>query len=243
MSLSATHQEKLRANRDGVMQRIRAACERSGRAPDACRLLAVVKHQPDELVRHLGLLGQRAVAENRVQSLGERAADLRSQLDFELIGHLQTNKARRAREGFQAFHGLDSLRLAQQLSVHCEGRDEDWPVYLQINVAHEPQKYGCAPEELPALARAVRELGGLRIVGLMTMAPLGGDAESARPTFRALRELAEKLREHDDLPAEARELSMGMTQDFEVAVEEGATVVRVGSALFEGVLSAGQPVG
>ena len=236
--LSPAATDRLRENWTRIRNRIRAALERAGRPADSCRLLAVVKNQPDSRVAGLLALGQRDLAENRVQALGARAGSLRRDGTWHLIGHLQSNKARRARREYQCFHGLDSANLAQRLRTESPS-PTPWPVYLQVNVADEPQKFGCQPSQAAEIAAEVRRSGDLQLVGLMAMAPLGSGPEQARPWFAKLARLSEDLRRRGELAPEATGLSMGMSQDFEVAVEEGATLVRVGSALFDGIESPG----
>jgi hypothetical protein len=225
--------DRLRTNLGAILARIRAAEQRSGREEGSCRLLPVVKRIPNAAVRALRALGQDQLAENQVAAFLKRPASLRDGCRWHLIGHLQTNKAAKARRSFDVFHALDTPRLAEQLGK-LEAA-QPWSIYLQVNVAGESQKYGCALGALDELARATADRQAFAIQGLMTMAPLGDSPEAARPHFRRLRELSHSLRTSGLLPEGANGLSMGMSMDFEVAVEEGATQVRVGRSLFEGV--------
>lgn len=214
------------ANLAAVRARIAVACERAGRPRATVTLVAVSKRHAPALVRRAYEAGHRDFAENYVQELVDKSAALADlpELRWRFIGHLQRNKARAIVAAGAAVDTVDSIRLAQALSARAADAGATVPVLLQVNVGREPQKSGCAPEGAPALAAAVIGLPGLSLRGLMTVPPVADDAERSRPAFRALRELAERL----GLP----ELSMGMSHDLEVAVEEGATMVRVGTAVF-----------
>ncbi|MFH0964785.1 MAG: YggS family pyridoxal phosphate-dependent enzyme [Planctomycetota bacterium] len=223
-------------NLQRVRDRIAAAARRSGRAADEVDLLPVTKTVGVDEIRVLLDLGVRRVGESRVLDAAKKAAAFASDdLEWHLIGHLQRNKVSRAIEVFSFLHSLDSVRLAQALSGELVRRGRSLPCLLEVNTTREPQKHGFRPDELRAAADAVALLPGLRVEGLMTMAMLCEDPEEARPCFALLRELAQELRLRDVPNLRMKHLSMGMSQDFEVAVEEGATVVRVGTALLEGV--------
>ncbi len=212
--------------------RITAACGRVGRDPGGVRLVAVTKGRSPDEVRALVAAGHRILAENRVQDW-RAAADAVAMpaLEWHLIGHLQRNKVRFCRP-FALIHSLDSERLALALEAEGAKHDHVFRTLLQVNVAGEDGKYGVAPAAAAALLARVRRLAHVRVEGLMTMAPYDEDPERARPVFRGLRTLATELG--------LAELSMGMSGDFEVAVEEGATMVRVGSALFAGSAGAAE---
>lgn len=212
----------LAENLASVHARIESAARAAGRDPASVRLLAVSKRQPVEAIHEAYALGQRDFGENYVQELVAKADATRGlpAIRFHLIGHLQTNKVKSVVAAGASVQTVDSIRLAEALS-RATTRAVD--VHLQVNVAGEEQKSGCSPSELPALVAAVRALPGLALRGLMTVPP-AGEPEDARPHFRALRELASAHGLTD--------LSMGMTSDLEVAVSEGATVVRVGTAIF-----------
>jgi hypothetical protein len=207
----------LRRNVEEVRARIGAACARAGRAAEDVVLVAVTKSAPVELIPRLLEAGVKDVAENRPIEGGKRIGSLAG-VRRHLIGHLQTNKAAKALTWADVIHSVDRPALVEELSRRSPGL----PVFLQVNVSGEASKGGFRPEELPGALRAARAT--LRVEGLMTMAPIEGDP---RPHFRALRELAASQG--------LKGLSMGMSGDFEAAVEEGATHVRVGSRLFEGV--------
>ncbi len=207
-----------------VRERIAGACESAGREPDSVTLIAVSKGQPAEAVQAAAEAGIGHFGENRIQEALpkiEQAAEAGVEATWHLVGHLQSNKAKAAASAFDVIHSVDSARLLTRLDAAASASRD---VLLQVNVAAEPQKQGVAPDEVGALVEAAREAGNLRLRGLMTIAPMAQNAEEARPVFRALRLLAERF----ELP----ELSMGMTDDFEVAIEEGATLVRVGRAIF-----------
>ncbi|MBM4016363.1 MAG: YggS family pyridoxal phosphate-dependent enzyme, partial [Planctomycetes bacterium] len=205
---------------------------RAGRPAGACALLAVVKQADNATVAAAHAAGLRAFAENRVQPLAARPAALRALGRWHLIGPLQGNKVGKAVALIDEFHALDRAELLQPLRRALTGRERPLRTWLQVNVAAEPQKHGVAPDQAAALAAAAAALPGLELAGLMTMAPLVADPEQARPTFDRLRDLAAALLRSGALPDGATGLSMGMSADFEVAAEAGATVVRIGSALF-----------
>lgn len=217
---------------ESVRERLRAAESRVGRAPGSAALLAVVKQVPDEGVRQLLDLGATELAESRVQSLLARPADLTGRARFHLIGPLQTNKVRKAVSAAAEFHALDRSGLAAHLERESAAAGRLLPVWIQVNVAAEPQKHGVDPARCGELAAEVLAAPHLRLRGLMTIPPLTGDPETSRPWFAALARLSRELRAAGAIPPDACGLSMGMSGDFEVAVEEGSTVVRIGSALF-----------
>ncbi len=222
---------RLAANLHDVREKLARAAERGGRAPEAVRLVAVTKTVGLEEVRALHDLGVTDFGENRVAAGQEKLAALADPaVRWHLIGHLQRNKAAKAVAGFALLHGVESSGLIEALARRAGERPDPLPVLLEINISGEDSKYGAPPEEAAALARQVLAAANLRLEGLMTMAPLDAAGEAARPVFRALRELRDRLQ--DELGVPLPELSMGMSQDFEVAAEEGATLVRVGSALF-----------
>jgi PLP dependent protein len=216
-----------------VRERIAAACRRAGRRPESIRLVAVSKTVPSPLIRRAYDAGVRDFGENRVQEAAEKRAAL-SDLTavWHLVGHLQTNKARNARELFHWVHSLDSVRVAQKLHQAAQYREGRLPVLLQIRLGDESTKSGAQETEVLRLAEQVSMLSTLNLRGLMVLPPYFEDAEQVRPFFRRLRELAGTV-ESAGLPNVAmQELSMGMSHDFEVAIEEGATIVRVGTAIF-----------
>ncbi|MCH8949969.1 MAG: YggS family pyridoxal phosphate-dependent enzyme [Chloroflexi bacterium] len=214
-------------NLASVRQRIDAACRRAGRSPDDVTLVGVSKGASARAVAEACAAGLADVGENRVQEAAAKIPAVRallgthSQPTWHLIGHLQTNKAKTATRLFDILHSVDSLRLAQALSRRA---NERLPVLLEVNVAQDAAKFGFAPEEVTSALAAIAALPNLDVRGLMTIAPLTDDPETSRPFFRRLRELRDTLG--------LSVLSMGMTGDFEVAIEEGATMIRVGRAIF-----------
>jgi pyridoxal phosphate enzyme (YggS family) len=216
-----------------VQERIAAACRRSGRRAEDVKLVAVTKTVPPDRIRQAYSAGLRDFGENRVQEAADKRPALSDlTVTWHMIGHLQTNKARPARELFHWVHSVDSLRLATKLdqSVVCSG--ERLQVLLEVNLGGEASKSGVKEHEVLELAQQVSRLETLELRGLMTVPPFLEDPEQVRPYFRRLRELAGKI-ESARLPGiSMRDLSMGMSHDFEVAIEEGATIVRVGTAIF-----------
>jgi pyridoxal phosphate enzyme (YggS family) len=208
-----------------VRSRVAAACARVGRPVESVTLMAVSKLKPSELIREAYAAGQRDFGENYAQELRDKAAELAGLegLRWHAIGPLQTNKVKYVARVASAFHALDRLEVARELSKRREGVPP-LPCYVEVNLGGEQSKSGLAPEALSPFLGEVRALKGLELVGLMALPPPTEDAVQARGYFRQLRELA---REHG-LPG----LSMGTTHDFERAIEEGATIVRVGTALF-----------
>lgn len=200
-----------------VRERIARACERAGRDVATVKLIAVSKVQPVAALREAALAGQRAFGENYAQELRDKAAEL-PDVEWHFIGSLQTNKVKFVVGRAALIHTCDRLALAQEISRRAR---QEQAVLLEVNVGREPQKAGVLPEDAEALLAEVRALPRLRCEGLMCIPPATGDA---RPHFQALRELAEKLG--------VRELSMGMSADYEAAIAEGATLVRVGTAIF-----------
>lgn len=215
---------------DSVRERIREACERCGREPGGVELLAVTKSHPVEAVDFAARYGLRAVGENRVQEGIGKRAQTQAAVAWELIGHLQSNKARAAALAFDRVQSVDSVRLLEVLDRVAAEAGKTLAVLLQINAGLDPAKSGAEPDEAPALLDAALGRGNLRVEGLMTVAPLSADADVARRTFARLREIRDRLRAQTGAPL--RELSMGMSGDMEAAIAEGSTLVRVGSALF-----------
>jgi pyridoxal phosphate enzyme (YggS family) len=207
-----------------VQGRIARACERSHRSPGEITLVAITKGVEVPAIRAAFNLGIRDFGENRVQEAEAKIvqlADLKPNVTWHMVGHLQSNKAKSAVELFDIIHSVDSVRLAEILNRRVE---KILPVLLEVNVSGEATKGGFSVAETEAAVKEIRQLPNLKVLGLMTVAPFVADAEEVRPVFRKLRELRDSLGlEH---------LSMGMTDDFEVAVEEGATMLRIGRAIF-----------
>jgi PLP dependent protein len=226
---------QIASNLAAIRSRIAQAARRSGRPAQDVRLIAVTKYARLEWVRALVDAGQVLLGESRPQQLIERCDQLPGQIEWHLIGHLQRNKVRTVLPHVALIHSVDSLRLAERISEIAGQLNLAPRVLFEVNVSGEASKDGFVPEALRTQWPMLRALPNLQIAGLMTMAPASDDPQDARPTFRRLRELRQTLRSDERDAAALGELSMGMSGDFEVAIEEGATLVRVGSALFEGL--------
>jgi pyridoxal phosphate enzyme (YggS family) len=220
-----------------VRGRIEKACAAAGRSPEDVRLLAVSKYAGADAVRDLAAAGQSLFGENRVQEATAKIASLASEasrgapLQWHLIGHLQTNKARAAVDAFAAVESVDSLHVAEELSRRALEAGRVLPVLVQVNVDNDPAKQGFYTGQVDGVYAAITALAGLQVQGLMTIGTLATTPSAARPTFAALRELRVRL-DRLGVAEPLRHLSMGMSFDYEVAIAEGATIVRVGSALF-----------
>jgi pyridoxal phosphate enzyme (YggS family) len=206
-----------------VRRRISEACKRSGRDPSEITLVAVTKVFPADYVEHAIAAGITDIGENRVQEARDKKPLVRGSARWHLIGHLQSNKAKDAVRLFDVIQTVDSLDLAQKIARAAEAAGKRQEVLLQVNVGNEEQKSGAERADVPALVEALRGLDALDLRGLMAIPPVGA-AEETRPYFRELRALRDRVG--------VEQLSMGMSEDFEVAIEEGATIVRVGRAIF-----------
>ena len=220
----------LAANITAVRQRIEAACARAGRQPDSVTLVAVTKGQPPEVVCAAAAAGLTLFGENKVQEAKAKIPLCPGRLRWHMVGHLQTNKCRDAVSLFEMIQSVDSLHLAEELNKRADQAAKTIPVLLEVNAVGEASKFGCRPDQLLADLRPINALPRLEIQGLMTVPPWALDPEDVRPVFRQMRELKQRCEQL--LGAPLPHLSMGMTGDFEVAIEEGATMVRVGTALF-----------
>jgi pyridoxal phosphate enzyme (YggS family) len=222
--------DEFKRRADAVRSRIGEACARAGRNPADVELLAVTKSQPALAAEFAARYGLRAVGENRVQEAVGKRAQTAAAVAWELIGHLQSNKARLAVLHFDRIQSADSPKLLEILDREARALGKTMPVLLQVNAGMDPAKSGVEPDEAPRLLAAALELKGVRVDGLMTIAPLSGGVDAARTAFARLRELRDRLAAGTGSPL--RELSMGMSADMDAAVAEGSTIVRVGTALF-----------
>ena len=234
---------RIEKNLRDIRRAIAEACDRTGRDPADVEIVAVTKAVDFETVRNLVAAGVTDLGENRTAQLVERKTELDAwlrrrrarppvQVRWHMIGHLQRNKVKAALAAGPVIHSVDSLRLAEEINSRCEREDQVVSILLQVNCSQEPQKHGVAVGAAAYLGELIASMHSIRLVGLMTMAELASDAEQARPTFTRLRELFEEMR-HDGVGGDGfRHMSMGMSQDYTVAVEEGATMLRIGSALF-----------
>ena len=217
----------------GIRARISAAARSAGRDPSGVRLVAVSKTFPLDAIREAYAAGHRDFGENRVQeALQKIAAGTDLEIRWHLLGHLQTNKARKAGPAFACIHGVDGLELLQKLDAAAAEAGAAPELLIQVDLAGEATKFGVAPDEVPRLFDAAAACRAARVVGLMTLPPVPETPEDARPFFRRLRDLRDGWLSSGVPASMLRELSMGMSGDFEVAVEEGATMVRVGTAIF-----------
>ncbi len=221
--MDKTFAERLEA----VERRIAEACENAGRSRDSVKLLAVSKTKPPEAVREAADCGLRLFGENKVQEAQAKIPQCPSGLEWHLIGHLQSNKARIAANLFRMIHSVDSLKLLQALETHA---DTALPVLLQVNVSGESSKSGMHPGEVAGVVEAANRMSRIEVHGLMTIPPFTPDPEKARTHFAALRQLRDRAEDETGTPLP--ELSMGMSHDLEIAIEEGSTWVRIGTDLF-----------
>ena len=220
----------LAANLERIQIRIDEACGRAGRPPSSVQLMAVSKGQPPEAVAAAANLGLILFGENKVQEAKAKIPLCQGHLRWQMIGHLQSNKCRDAVQLFEMIQSVDSLDLAREINKWSEKSAKTMPILLEVNVAGESSKFGYTPDRILAELDQLNSLPKIEIHGLMTIAPWAQDAEKVRPVFRRLRELKERCEQA--LGAPLPQLSMGMSGDFEVAIEEGATLVRIGTALF-----------
>ena len=217
----------------GVRARIDAAARGAGRDPSSVRLVAVSKTFPIDAVREAYAAGHRDFGENRVQEALEKiAASADLDLRWHLLGHLQTNKARKAAPAFAMIQSLDNVELLRRLDAVAAETGHKPELLVQVDLAGEATKYGARPEEVPAIFEAAASSVAARVVGIMTLPPIPETPEDARPWFRRLQDLRQGWLSAGVPPGMLREVSMGMSGDFEVAVQEGATIVRVGTAIF-----------
>lgn len=223
---------KITANIDKIKQRIAAACLRAKRDPHSIKLMAVTKTVPVERILQAVDAGITLLGENYVQEAKEKYEMLNGRAQIHLIGHLQTNKAKYAVRLFDCIHSVDRQELAQELNRRAKIAGRKMDILIEVNVSGEQTKNGVPASETLELIRCTAVMENLSVRGLMTMAPFSDDPETSRPYFKALRILSNEIARAEIPGVQMKELSMGMTDDFEVAVEEGATIVRVGRAIF-----------
>ncbi|MEI8121232.1 MAG: YggS family pyridoxal phosphate-dependent enzyme [bacterium] len=211
-------------------RRLEAACKRAGRDPFGVHVLAVSKTRDPDAIREVAALGMETFGENKVQEARAKIPLCPSRLHWHLVGHLQSNKAREAVTLFEMIHSVDSLRLLEILDRHAGEEGKTLSVCLEVNVSGERSKFGMPPNAVLETLRAANTLFKVKVVGLMTIPPIVEDVEESRPFFRSLREMRDEMQTRTGMALP--ELSMGMSHDFEIAVEEGATWIRVGTLLF-----------
>ena len=219
-------------NYKSVEEKVIQACKRAGRDPSEVTLIAVSKTKPISMIEELLPLGVRDFGENKVQELTETAEILSPEIRWHMIGHLQRNKVKYVVDKACLIHSVDSLRLAEEISKEAGKKNRTASVLLEVNVAGEESKFGIAPEEALPLAKEIAGLPHIQIKGLMTIAPYTEDPENNRNFFRDLRKLSVDIAQENIDNVTMNVLSMGMTGDYEVAIEEGATHVRVGTGIF-----------
>jgi len=226
--------DDIRHNLAAIHARITAACQRAGRDTSSVRLLPVSKTKPEASIRLAHAAGCRLLGENKVQEAQQKWQLMQDlpDLRWSVIGHLQTNKAKVVARFASEFQALDSLRVAETLNRHLEAEGRTLDVFVQVNTSNEPSKYGLPPEDVAAFVQALPRFPHLRVRGLMTLAVFSSEVERVRQCFVLLRTLRDQLRGQLPQGISLDELSMGMSGDFEIAIEEGATVVRVGQAIF-----------
>jgi PLP dependent protein len=225
--------EVIAVNLTTVRRRLEAAARTAGRDPRSLRLIAVSKTFPPDAVRAAASCHQVDFGENRVQEgLQKIRATADQQLKWHLIGHLQSNKAKKAVEGFDLIHSIDSVDLLRKVDEAAAALGRNPELLVQVDLAGEATKFGAPEETVPTIFEAAESLRAARLVGLMLLPPFAEDPEDARPWFRRLRDLRDRLAAEGVPSSRLRELSMGMSHDFPVAVEEGATMVRIGTAIF-----------
>lgn len=220
-----------------VRENIRRATEKAGRNADSVTLVCVTKGRPPEEIKEAIRSGLCDIGENKVQeALAKYNALRKAQIKWHLVGHLQTNKVRAAVEIFDLIHSVDSLKLAQEIDRQALKINKVQDVLIEVNTSGEASKFGVRPEETPGLIKEATGLKNIRLQGLMTIAPIAEDKELARPYFKKLRELKDEINKFllTTYDLKLTTLSMGMSQDYEVAVEEGSTMVRIGTAIFKG---------
>lgn len=215
-----------------VQEKIADACRRSGRNREEVTLIAVSKTKPEQAVLEVYNMGERNFGENKVQELAGKFENLPKDIRWHMIGHLQRNKVKYIVDKTVLIHSVDSFRLAETISREAKKRGCTAHILLEVNVAQEESKFGISVDEAPELAEKIAELPNIRIEGLMTIAPFVENPEENRTVFQKLRNLSVDIREKNINNVNMAVLSMGMTNDYEVAIEEGATMVRVGTAIF-----------
>ena len=231
--MQTTEQSKtLAKNYNAVKENIKKACEQAGRSQEEVTLLAVSKTKPVDMLMDVYHAGARDFGENKVQELVEKIPQLPSDIRWHLIGHLQRNKVKYIVDKAELIHSVDSLKLAEEISKEALKKNVEVNILIEVNVAEEESKFGVSVEETPVLVEEIAKLPGIHIQGLMTIAPYTTDPEENRPVFRTLKKLAVDIKKKNIDNVCMDVLSMGMTGDYQVAVEEGATLVRVGTGIF-----------
>ena len=222
----------LKENLDTVEQNITEACKRVGRAREEVTLIAVSKTKPVEMLREIYDAGARDFGENKVQELCSKIDELPSDIKWHMIGHLQRNKVKYIIERVALIHSVDTYRLAEEINIQAKKKNIIVPILIEVNIAGEESKFGTSKEDAILLVEDISKLENIRIKGLMTIAPYVVDSEENRPYFRKIKQLSVDIAKKNIHNVSMEILSMGMTGDYMVAIEEGATMVRVGTGIF-----------
>ena len=224
--------EIIKNNLEIINEKIKKAALKVNRKPEEIKLIAVTKTATAEQIKEAINAGVKIIGENRVQDAKEKYQILTADIKWHLIGHLQTNKVKYAVEIFDCIHSVDSIKLAQEIDKRSLQFRKIMDVLVEVNVSGEETKYGIKPEEVEPFLKEISEFPRIRVRGLMTIAPIVEDKEEVRPYFRKLRELSEEIKSKNIENVKMDYLSMGMTEDFEIAIEEGANMVRIGRGMF-----------
>jgi len=224
--------ETIKNNLEIINEKMKRAALKVNRKPEEIKLVAVTKTATAEQIKEAINAGVKIIGENRVQDAKEKYQILTADIEWHLIGHLQTNKTKYAVEIFNCIHSVDSIKLAQEIDKRSKQFGKKIDVLVEVNVSGEETKYGIKPEEVEPFLKEISEFPEIRVRGLMTIAPIVEDKEEVRPYFRKLRELSEEIKSKNIGNVKMDYLSMGMTEDFEIAIEEGANMVRIGRGIF-----------
>ncbi|MEA2087544.1 MAG: YggS family pyridoxal phosphate-dependent enzyme [Candidatus Caldatribacteriota bacterium] len=222
----------IKNNLEIIKKKIEKAAFKVNRKPEEIKLVAVTKTATIEQIKEAISAGVKIIGENKVQEAKEKYQILSDDIEWHLVGHLQTNKVKYAIEIFDCIHSVDSIKLAQEIDKRSLQFGKTTNFLVEVNVSGEETKYGIKPEEVESFLKEISEFSRIRVRGLMTIAPIAEDKEEVRPYFRKLRELSEEIKDKNIKNVEMDYLSMGMTEDFEVAIEEGANMVRIGRGIF-----------
>lgn len=224
--------ETIKNNLEIINEKIKKAALKANRNPEEIKLVTVTKTATIEQIKEAISAGVKIIGENKVQEAKEKYQILNADIEWHLVGHLQTNKVKYAIEIFDCIHSVDSIKLAKEIDKRSLQFGKTTNVLIEVNVSGEETKYGIKPEEVEPFLKEISEFSRIRVRGLMTIAPIEEDKEEARPYFRKLRELSKETKSKNIKNAKMDYLSMGMTDDFEVAIEEGANMVRIGRGIF-----------
>ena len=224
--------ETIKNNLRIIKEKIKKATLKANRYPEEIKLVAVTKTATIEQIEEAISAGVKTIGENKVQEAKEKYHILSTDIEWHLVGHLQTNKVKYAIEIFDCIHSVDSIKLAEEIDKRSLQFGKTTNVLIEVNVSGEETKYGIKPEEVEPFLKETSEFSRIRVRGLMTIAPMAEDKEDVRPYFRKLRELSEEIKSKNLKNVKMDYLSMGMTEDFEVAIEEGANMVRIGRGIF-----------